>query len=922
MRTSSAFVLGSAAIAVVAIGCGSTQTTPTPTPTPQSSATRQAPPQQQPTQPNTPGDSTEAPAQGGGAGRGGRGGPAGGAQQGAANPQPYARVVTRQAQTKDGLFKVHRIGDRLLFEIPRSQLNKDILLVQEIAQTALGAGYDGQAAGNRVLQFERRENKVLLRGISNEIMASDTLSPVAGAVAASNVHPVIAIFNVEAYGPDSAPVIDVTRLFTQPPTELNPGTRIAQGYTVDATRSWIERSASFPDNVNVYSTLTLQSGGAGRGAAAAGGGRGAGRGGAGFSSPTATIVASYSFHKLPDVPMEPRLCDNRVGYFSLTVTDYAGDEQRMASNTRCFITRYRLEKKDPSAAISDPVKPIVYYLDANTPMKWRPYLKKAIEDWQPAFEAAGFSHAIIAKDAPTNDPDWSPEDARYSVVRWLPSTTENASGPNIHDPRSGEILNAHIQFYQNVQNLARTWYFTQAAANDPRARTFPFPDSLMGRLLEYVLAHEVGHTIGFQHNMKSSSQYPIDSIRNADFLKRMGHVATLMDYSRFNYVVQPEDHIPPELLIPGIGPYDKWATHWGYAPITAPMQVAQQGSTHTGAELIRTAEAKAVTLDKWAREQDTKPWLRFSTSGAFGSDPGDETEAVGDIDPVRATELGFKNLKRNMQWIESATVKPTDDFAVLSELYNREIGQFRTELGHVANLVGGMNSQEKYGDQPGVRFVPVPKAKQQQAMKFIADNGFQTPTWLIDTDILRKVEPTGEVTRVVSAQSSIISSLLQDAKLTRLIENEALAKNPSEVYTFGEMLNDLRHGVFTEVYGGGPVKIDAFRRGLQRVYLTDVGNKINPPAAGAAAAGGRGGGGGGGRGGAAPANNTGEIKAMLRGELKQLDAELAGAQKRATDLATKRHLDDARQQISHILKPAAAASAGEAGDEEGIRIRY
>jgi hypothetical protein len=825
--------------------------------------------------------------------------------------------VTAQAQTKTGFFKTIRIGDRLLFEIPRSQMNKDILLVQEIAQTALGAGYDGQAAGNRVLQFERRENRVLLRGISNEIMASDTLSPVAGAVNASNVHPVIAIFNVEAYGPDSSAVIDVSRLFTQPPTEMSPAQRIGAGYTIDATRSWIERSAAFPDNVNVYSTLTLQQGNAARGAAPAGG-RGGARGGAGFNAPTATIVMAYSFHRLPDVPMEPRICDNRVGYFSLTVTDYAADDQRMANNTHCFITRYRLEKKDPNAAVSDPVKPIVYYLDANTPMKWRPWLKKAIEDWQPAFEAAGFSHAIIAKDAPTNDPDWSPEDARYSVVRWLPSTTENASGPNVHDPRSGEILEAHIQFYQNVQNLARTWYFTQAAANDPRARTFPYPDSLMGRLLEYVLAHEVGHTIGFQHNMKSSSEYPLDSIRNPDFLRRMGHVATLMDYSRFNYVVQPEDHVPAELLIPRIGPYDIWATHWGYAPIAAPMAVAQQGaSAHTGAELIRAAEAKRTTvLDQWAREQDSKPWLRFSTSGAFGSDPGDETEAVGDADPVRATELGFKNLRRNMQWLESATVKPTDDFDVLAELYSREIGQYRTELGHVANLVGGMNSQEKYGDQPGARFVPVPRAKQEAAMKFLAENSFQTPTWLIDTDILRKIEPNGEVTRITAAQSSAINALLNDGKLTRLIENEALAKNPSEVYTLTEMLSDLRHGVWTELYGTAPVKIDVYRRGVQRAYLTDVGNKINPPAAGAAA-GGRGGGGGGGRGGAAPAANTGEIKAMLRGELKTLDAELSAAAKRATDVPTKRHIDDARQQISHILKPAAAASAG-AADEEGI----
>ncbi len=913
MPTRPALVLASAAAVIVAIGCSSTAKPSAPAPVAQA-PTRQTQ-QPAPGLPTTPTDSADTPA--GGGGRGGRGGGAGGAQGAAANPLPYARVVTAQAQTRAGLFKVHRIGERVLFEIPRRELNKDILLVQEIAQTTLGAGYGGQAAGNRMLRFERRDNRVLLRGISNEIMASDTTSPVAGAVSASNVHPVIAVFNVEAYGPDSAPVVDVSRLFTQPPAELSPVQRIAAGYTVDATRSWIERTASFPDNVNVYSTLTLAQGGGGRGAATATPGRGGGRGGAAITAPSATVVMSYSFHKLPEVAMQPRLCDNRVGYFSLTVTDYSGSSQRVADDQRCFITRYRLEKKNPGAAISEPVKQIVYYLDANTPEKWRPYMIKAIEDWQPAFEAAGFKNAIVGKIAP-NDPDWSPEDARYSVVRWLPSTTENASGPNVHDPRSGEILNAHIQFYHNVQNLARTWYFTQAAALDPRARQFPYPDSLMGRLLEYVLAHEVGHTLGFQHNMKASSQYPIDSIRNADFLRRMGHVSTLMDYSRFNYVAQPEDKIPVDLLVPRIGPYDIWATHWGYAPVSAPMQVAQQSSTRTGAELMRAAEAEKTTLDSWAREQDAKPWLRFSTSGAFGSDPGDETEAVGDIDPVKATELGFKNLKRNMQWIQSATVKPTEDYDVMGELYNRQIGQFRTELGHVANLVGGMNSQEKYGDQPGPRFTPVPKTRQEQAMKFIADNGFQTPTWLIDSDILRKLEPNGEVTRIVAAQSAIISNLLNDGKMTRLIENEALTKNSSDVYTLAEMLGDLRHGVFTEIYGSGVPKIDVYRRGLQRAYLTDVGNKINPPPAGAAGAGGRGGGGGGRGGAAAPPANTGEIKMMLRGELKELDAQAAAAIKRTTDRTTKLHLENVRHEISDILKPKASASGGASADEEGI----
>jgi hypothetical protein len=410
MRTSTALVLGSSVVAIVAIGCSTSQA-PAPAPAPAAAAPQTRQQQQQP--PNTPADSTAEPvAGGGGGGRAGRGGGGGAAQQGAPNPQPYSRVVTQQAQTRTGLFKVHRVGERVLFEIPRREMNKDILLVQEIAQTTLGAGYGGQSAGNRVLRFERKDNRVLLRGISYEVVSSDSTQPVAGAVAAANVPPILAIFNVETYGPDSAAVIDVSRVFTQPPPEFSPAQRIGAGYTVDATRSWIEHTASFPDNVNVSSTITLQNAQAGRGGGGGGGGAPAGRGGAAVTAPSATITMSYSFHKLPETPMQPRLCDNRVGYFSMTLTDYSTSAQRIADAQKCFITRYRLEKKDPNAAVSEPVKPIVYYLDANTPAKWRPYLIKAIEDWQPAFEAAGFKNAIIGKVAPTNDPDWSPEDAR------------------------------------------------------------------------------------------------------------------------------------------------------------------------------------------------------------------------------------------------------------------------------------------------------------------------------------------------------------------------------------------------------------------------------------------------------------------------------------------------------------------------------
>jgi len=780
----------------------------------------------------------------------------------AAEPEirPYEKVITKDAVTQRGIFTVHRIKSRLYYEIPSSELGKEFLWVTKVARTP-GLGYGGMSVGNRVVRWERKDNRVLLRNVSYEVVAEDS-HPIARAVRAVSNETIIMAFPVEALAPDGSPVIDVTRLFTTEVAEFTPRAMLrARGF--DASRSFLERVKAFPLNIEVQASHTYTSPVEAPAAGAA------------PSPPTppspistamrpgsATLLMHFSMVKLPESPMRPRLYDERVGYFNIRRYDYSRDEQR--APRRSYIVRWRLEKKDPSAAVSEPVKPIVFYVDPATPPKWIPHIKRGVEWWQPVFEQAGFRNAILAVDPPSpeQDPDWAPEDARYSVIRWAPSPIENAMGPNVHDPRTGEILEADIVIWHNVLNLLRHWYFTQVGPLDPRARRLPLPDDLMGKLLEYVVAHEVGHTLGLPHNMKASSLYPLEKVRDRDWVKKMSHTPTIMDYSRFNYVAQPEDKIDPEDLVPKIGPYDYFSIMWGYKPIPE----------------ARTPDEEKPVLDEWiVAAQEKTPWLRFSTARAAGSDPGENTEAVGDADAIRATELGQRNLRRVMDMLLDAVPekgKPYDD---LEEVYGRVLTQWTREMNHVAGLVGGFYSQQKHAGQEGVLFTPVERERQAAAVKFLNENAFQTPVLFIRPEILRRIEPQGVLDRIRAAQRLILNNLLESRRFTRLVEQEAL--DGSRAYRPAEFLADLRRGLFSEL-AGAEVRVDAYRRNVQRLYLELLSDRLN---------------------GRTPAID--DQRALFRAELRAIAAEAARALPKAADRASRAHLEDLRDQANRALDP-------------------
>ncbi len=773
---------------------------------------------------------------------------------GEAEPKPYAKVVTPDYRTQAGVFRIHTLRGRILAEIPRAQLGKDFLLSVRFKRTPAGTtAFPGQEVCSQVLRFELREHKVLAR-LSLYPTLSDPATPFAQAVEALNTDPILLALPVEAFGADGEPVVDLTRLFTTDIAEIPVKKTLTAG-ALDPGRTFVEKTSVFPANLNVEVTQTFGYGGAG----------GSFKPGQAPPEMPRTALVHYALAKLPETPMQARFRDERVGFFSHSVTDFA--DTAMGVRTRDIISRWRLEKKDPAAARSEPVKPITWYVDPATPAALVPYVKQAVEAWAPAFEAAGFVHAIRCLEAPA-DPAWSPEDVRYSVIRWVPSTTPNARGPRTVDPRSGEILVADVEIYSNIVKLVTEWYFTQVGPLDPRARTLPLPDELMGELVRYVVCHEVGHSLGLQHNFKASATYPAEKLRDRAWLEEMGHTPSIMDYARFNYLVQPEDGIPPALLIPRIGPYDRFAIHWGYAPVP--------GAT--------TPQAEAPTLDAWCRPQEATPWLRFSTPDTRETDPGEETEAVGDQDPVLASTLGIKNLKRVMAMIPGATLKAGRDVQDLKQMYRRVWTQYHAEIKHVAALVGGFDSVPLHGARPGPRFTPVSRDRQRAAIRFLDEQLFRTPTWLLDRDLHNRIAPDGGLQEVLSIQILVLSDLLRRAE--RLQDHMAL-EGP-QAYTAGAMLADLRDGLFSELKAPAP-RIDLWRRNAQRAYVEQVGMRLNM---------------------ATLSGNPNDNRLAYRMEFKTLLARISARIPAASDPLSRAHLEDLKVRIERILDPKGPAYAG------------
>jgi hypothetical protein len=765
----------------------------------------------------------------------------------------------------NGLFNTYKVDGKYYFEIPDSLLNREMLVVTRFVKTptglkSFGQQYGGEEVNDQVWKWERHDKQIFIRVPSYSVRA-DSTSDMYQSVRNSNLDAVLASFDIKGYNKDTTGVlIDVTEMYNGDVPAISLPDNIKKAYkitAIDNTRSYIDTIKSFPINIETRTLKTFRS----------------------IESPTDNTNGALTFELntsmllLPKNPMKARLMDARVGFFGQRQTDYGTDAQK--AEATAYIHRWKLEPKDEVAyargELVEPKKQIVYYIDPATPKKWVPYLIAGINDWNKGFEAAGFKNAIVGKEAPSakEDPEFSTEDARYSVVRYFASDVQNAYGPHISDPRTGEILESHVGWYHNVMSLLHNWYFIQTAAVNPNVRTAQFSDKQMGELIRFVSSHEIGHTLGLPHNFGSSYAYPVDSLRSKSFTDKHGTAPSIMDYARFNYIAQPGDGVTH--LYPQIGEYDLWAIKWGYSYFPGNKAPKQEKEA----------------LDVWTMQKAGNPLYYYGRQGT-SIDPRLQNEDLGD-NAMKASAYGITNLKRILPNLEKWSFQKGEDFDDLQTLYNEVIGQYNRYIGHVTMNIGGMNENFKTYDQTGPVYGFVTKSLQHDAVAFLNKQVFATPHWLINNNELSRFDNGLVINRIKAVQVNALTNVINASRMARMFDNES--KNGAKAYTVTELFTDLRGGVF------GAGKPDQFKRNLQRGYIDNLKAMLNedvsrsfPGATSIQLA----------NSGFTPINIAlSDIRPMVRAELSKIGTILP----KGGDALTAAHYADLRLRIKEALNP-------------------
>lgn len=721
--------------------------------------------------------------------------------------KPYAQVITPKAKSSFGFLTIHKVDNNYFFEIPDSMLNRDILIVNRISKAPTSrqksrVGYPGDILGSKVIRFENKDNKRILVREYSYRERSENKDGMFQSVRNSNTQPIVANFGIETIKKDSLTrnyVINVS-VFLQKENPLFSFDADSKEYigllNMVSEGTYIDTLKAFPKNIEISTTVTYQSK--------------KGMSNVGFlETGSPRIPLTYELNSsmvlLPEVPMKARLFDPRVGYFTVGYTDFDSNPQGI--EYKKLITRWRLEPKDEAAYLRgelvEPKKPIIIYIDPATPKKWVPYLIQGVNDWQVAFEKAGFKNAIYALEAPTDDPSWSLEDARHSAIVYKPSDIPNASGPHINDPRTGEILETHINWYHNVMSLLRDWYMIQAGTIDEAARKMQLDDELMGQLIRFVSSHEVGHTLGLRHNFGSSHTVPVEKLRDKAWVEANGHTPSIMDYARFNYVAQPEDGITRAGIFPRIGIYDKWSIEWGYRWLPQ-FQTPEDEVAFSNQSIIE----KLKTDVRYTFGTESDP-----------NDPRNQSEDLGD-DSMLASLYGIKNLKRIVPQILTWSYEPNKSYAGAGEIYSGVVSQFNRYLGHVTKNVAGIYSNSitvEQTDEIAREFVPA--NIQKRAIAFLNEQLFTTPEWLIDRQLMEKAKIL-PVNVICSLQSGVLARLINKNTLDKMSENEIL--NGKKAYTSAQMFNDLKKVIWSNLG-----QSDIYKRNMQKAYVENLINLLD-----------------------------------------------------------------------------------------------